>query len=173
MDELSLTLGLSTERISIWFQNRRARHKKARKCNATAIAGGLMDPVLVAASQLIDTPTSSSSSSSSSASSSPYYTFTGNHLQHRHLHPQHNQFQSAFTATEFHSPSSGIETPHQNAFNSHLYNATAQQSATTTVYDPSAYYLSNAYNHNYHNHHHLHHQLSLQQQQQQQQQHQY
>lgn len=31
VDELSLKLKLSTERISIWFQNRRARFKKARK----------------------------------------------------------------------------------------------------------------------------------------------
>lgn len=31
VDDLSETLKLSTERISIWFQNRRARFKKARK----------------------------------------------------------------------------------------------------------------------------------------------
>ena len=31
VDELSEMLKLSTERISIWFQNRRARYKKARK----------------------------------------------------------------------------------------------------------------------------------------------
>lgn len=31
VDDLSDMLNLSTERISIWFQNRRARHKKAKK----------------------------------------------------------------------------------------------------------------------------------------------
>lgn len=31
VDDLSEMLKLSTERISIWFQNRRARYKKARK----------------------------------------------------------------------------------------------------------------------------------------------
>lgn len=31
VDDLSQMLNLSTERISIWFQNRRARFKKARK----------------------------------------------------------------------------------------------------------------------------------------------
>lgn len=34
VDDLSTMLNLSTERISIWFQNRRARFKKARKLNA-------------------------------------------------------------------------------------------------------------------------------------------
>ncbi len=34
VDELSAQLFLSTERISIWFQNRRARLKKARKLQA-------------------------------------------------------------------------------------------------------------------------------------------
>lgn len=34
VDDLSNLLNLSTERISIWFQNRRARFKKARKLHA-------------------------------------------------------------------------------------------------------------------------------------------
>lgn len=34
VDDLSSMLNLSTERISIWFQNRRARFKKARKLHA-------------------------------------------------------------------------------------------------------------------------------------------
>jgi hypothetical protein len=36
VDDLSSELNLSIERISIWFQNRRARFKKTRKLNAQA-----------------------------------------------------------------------------------------------------------------------------------------
>ena len=38
MDRLGTILNLTTERISVWFQNRRARYKRTRKDTATTLS---------------------------------------------------------------------------------------------------------------------------------------
>ena len=50
VDDLSSMLSLSTERISIWFQNRRARFKKSRKLENSQEKATYVSPPLTLAS---------------------------------------------------------------------------------------------------------------------------
>jgi hypothetical protein len=77
VDDLSSMLNLSTERISIWFQNRRARFKKTRKLevcqenDVSAYATPITPPI---------EPSKSTLSTNTNKSNNSYMSLGHNHL---------------------------------------------------------------------------------------------
>ena len=129
VDDLSQTLNLSTERISIWFQNRRARFKKARKLQAQE-HGFASNSAFNQTSYSYDTPIMTPSL--------PYSSFSNSYSNNNMIYPNENlspsQNYSLMNKNYLdHKPNSSL-TATQSSYFSPFLNAKSSPSAAMMVY---------------------------------------
>ena len=125
VDDLSSMLNLSTERISIWFQNRRARFKKTRKLEVCQENN--------ASTYTPITPPMTSHLSSSSSKSTPNINNTINSYTNlSHFNPNHQVYTSNTIKLDSSQQEYALKTSSTLPVSNSIPNPTTTTSTTST-----------------------------------------